>query len=339
MFNARLLNVFEQLPSGWGAGDCEPCMGHGRAAGGGADWSTMQSPWSRLGNTRSWGRGRRRVIGYTGLIAAIVIAVAVGWTALYGQGSGTSGGRGSRSTAPGGRSEPRIIAWIRDFGPRGGASGPHEGAYSDVLDPGCGGNDVFRSEDFMALADDKSTYSLYEGAASACLAAFQNRPDLWSRAESALNGVSANIMTSTEAPSTTPFDCLDRAVYRLFRSIVDLHKQDPGARFVRGSKATGSLPACPEVMRVVPNHGPSQGGYPVRLIGVNLHQGELIDFGINHLLTAQATNEHEAVVTAPPADPGEDVVSVKPRGFPFMAGGGAFFTYDPPSGSASPTGT
>lgn len=179
----------------------------------------------------------------------------------------------------------KVIQWIIDFGPLG-----PKGVRTDDRRP------------FAALAAGdcervlkrtgklpEPTRSLYEGAASACLAAFHHQPDRWPRAYEALAVV---------RPHLPRLDCLDRAVYQLLDSMTELHRQYPDAVLTKDSdEQQGGKLSCPRIVRLVPDHGPRQGGYPVRVVGVNLPPTVGIHFG-DHYITVDTEHGMQAVVTA-----------------------------------------
>jgi hypothetical protein len=158
-----------------------------------------------------------------------------------------------------------VISWIAELGPLGGADaeGGRDGAYGSIVIGEC--DDALRFSNRF----EEPSRSVYEGGASACLAAFHNRPDLWPRAQTAL---------TTVGPQTSRLDCLDLPVYRLLQSLVEMHRQDPDAHFVT-TFGDGQGPPCPRVLELIPDHGPREGGYSVRLIGENLPPMAGIHFG------------------------------------------------------------
>jgi hypothetical protein len=97
--------------------------------------------------------------------------------------------------------------------------------------------------------------SLFEGAASACLAAFHSRPDLWVTATSRLASI-----------KPSGFACWDREVYDILAALVQAHNDSPAATFARGQNLSG----CPEIDSLTPDHGSRVGGYTVQLAGRKL---------------------------------------------------------------------
>gem|GEM_PF-7051066 len=260
-----------------------------------------------------------------------------------GGGRGTDGGPGAGS---GGSTSvrdlgPRVIAWIGELGPTGGAGGElgdEASAYFDLAGGDC--DHVLSNLDNL----DEPSRSVYEGAASACLAAFHNRPQLWPRAQAAL---------TTLGSQTSRLDCLDTPVHKLLQSLMEVHRQDPDAQFVT-TFGSGEEPRCPRLLELIPDHGPRQGGYSVRLIGENLPPVTGIHFGKKYL-TVSTNGGSEAVITVPPADEaatpedeydGNSGVLVEADGWPLgLWLVPPFFTYDPaertenapPASSSPPT--
>jgi hypothetical protein len=66
--------------------------------------------------------------------------------------------------------------------------------------------------------------TLYGGTASACLAAFKGRAELWPRADAAYEKTTGR---------AARFDCENRAVYELLRRMVEAHRAEPSAQLVK----------------------------------------------------------------------------------------------------------
>jgi hypothetical protein len=170
-------------------------------------------------------RRRRAVLYVTCLIVVVLTAVIAVWAggsaepntppAAEGGGPGAGNGpetgndpetgnepgagSGENENTSGQPSGPRVIAWIGELGPLGGA-GPHHGrerAYPSLVQGEC--------DQVLPILHTipEPSRSVYEGAASACLAAFHNQPQLWSRAQAAL----------TTVGSQTSQDCFDKPVH------------------------------------------------------------------------------------------------------------------------------
>lgn len=225
--------------------------------------------------------------------------------------------------------KPRVIAWLSDFGPLGGGAG------------GKGDGRLERVDAYNGLAKDDCeqiaphlkesriygpSLSLYEGAVSACLSAFHHRPDLWARAVQGLTAAQR---------STARFDCIDMAVYRFLRALVEAHHQAPDAQFVKAPTSQGG--PCPRITEVIPARGPPQGGYQVRVVGVNLPRQAGIHFG-DHYFAVSTEDGREALVTVPRAAGvvAPRLVEVWVDGWPFQTGhavccygpNNAFFIYE-----------
>jgi len=227
----------------------------------------------------------------------------------------------------------RVIQWMNEHGPTsGGASSVFDEAYILMMKGDCAG--VFRLAE--GQSKDEMTgplRTLYLGAASACLAAFHGRAELWPRADAALER-----MTS-RAPR---LDCESRAVYELLKRLVEAHRAAPSARLVKQPVGRRAL-ACPRFTRITPNHGPAEGGYTVRIegedlppvVGVNFS----VDFGVNHHSEAVLRDGRYVEVTVPrPAHP-EEPASVMPDGARLWTGAEVEFRYDPPASTTSTTTT
>ncbi|MBO0881304.1 MAG: hypothetical protein J2P17_13330 [Mycobacterium sp.] len=221
---------------------------------------------------------------------------------------------------------PKIIAWIKDLGPLGGATGKREEAFGALADGACADALKPAAELFQP------SRSLYEGAASACLAAFHGRADLWPGTERAFGAVSTQ---------TSQLDCIDVVVYGVLRSLVSAHRQNPATTFVKATGVRAHRPVCPRISAVVPDHGPLAGGYPVRIVGEHLPRTAYIHFG-DHILTVTSADGRTAVLTVPagnPKDPGdvnERMMDVWVEGWPFEEINSTGFIYDAPAIGATP---
>jgi IPT/TIG domain len=229
----------------------------------------------------------------------------------------------------------KVISWIKAFGPMG-KLGPQGVGHERGSPAG--------SEAYYYLADDQCeealahigdlpepSRSLYEGAASACLAAFHDQPDRWPSAHAGLMAV---------GPQTSRLNCLEKSVHQVLKSLVSIHEQAPDTKFVKDDKKGEETdPKCPQIQGLHPDHGPWSGGYEIKITGVNLPSTVGIHFGARYL-TAVTRNGTEAVVTVPPAEAtippgerqdgtGEVAVKVWVDGWPWGAEGTPSFTYQP----------
>jgi hypothetical protein len=189
----------------------------------------------------------------------------------------------------------------------GGAEGPEEWAFFTMLEGGCA--EVLRDSDDIG----EPGRALYKGAASACLAAFEGRPELWPRAEAALE------KTTRYVPVLA---CESKTVYKLLKRLVDAHRAEPHARLVKRSGPRQVL-KCPRFTRVTPDHGPVEGGYTVRLKGQNLPQVVGVNLTVidsnydvkhQHHVTAVSQDGRHLVITIPPATSPDDVLLLWPVG-------------------------
>jgi hypothetical protein len=166
--------------------------------------------------------------------------------------------------------------------------------------------------------------TIYDAAGAACLAAFHGRSDLWPYVE------------SVAAQPTSTRDCLDRAVADLLRRLVDIHREDPNVQLKPQPADDGATFRCPRIIRLIPEHGPPQGGYPLRIVGVHLPPVVVIHFeqhidleAVDTEITARSINGTEAVITVPPQLPGaEREVAIYPDEWPYGPINTPFFVYD-----------
>jgi hypothetical protein len=162
---------------------------------------------------------------------------------------------------------------------------------------------------------------VYHGAASACAAAFQGRPDLWPAAEADL---------STEAPHEGVLDCIDSAAYHFMQTLVEAHRSLPTATLKRRPGKPGG--PCPGILSVLPDKGSAAGGYQLRIIGANLPPQARIAFGDHHYVVT-TSDGRDAVLTAPPAPPGQlpMTVTVTSDDTPYSGKNFATFVYEAPA--------
>ena len=212
---------------------------------------------------------------------------------------GTDGGKddGAEDGTDGGKDDgtgngkgDAVVGWIRYFGPLGGHGSTHEAAYRALSEARC--------DDALALAEIKGTEdesveplsapfkALYRGAAAACLAALQGRHDLWGRATDDL---------AEAARSTGRFDCGDRQVLRMLRSLVR-HHQAGQTEFRRGQGRS----VCARVEEVRPNHGPAAGNYAVKLVGQNFPRAKFRVYWCDLEIVATPLGRGSARITVPP---------------------------------------
>lgn len=221
----------------------------------------------------------------------------------------------------------RYVDWLVSLGVAGGASDPFETAVSLLANGEC-------TEARTVTQDPEVQFpEVYEAAAAACLAAFEGRADLWEHA------------ASVAAMPTQLTDCLDRAVAALLHSLVDLHRQDPNAQLQRKPAEDGQTFPCPRILQLIPDYGPPEGGYTIRVVGVHLppvvviHFSQFVGQELQDIpITTDSLGGTEAVVTVPRRLPGADVTaSVYAEGWPFTTTNTPLFEYlDVPATAPTP---
>ena len=102
-----------------------------------------------------------------------------------------------------------LVEWIMALGVAGGADIPEETAVALLARGSCA------EARKVARDAEQPLPAFYDGAAAACLAAFDGRDDLWAYAEE---------VASRALPLR---DCLDRAVFALLSRLVDIHRKEP----------------------------------------------------------------------------------------------------------------
>jgi len=224
------------------------------------------------------------------------------------------------------RPRPRFVEWIVGLGVAGGVDIPEESFVALLADQSCA--DARQ----VARDPDQPLPSYYDAAAAACLAVTSGNAQLWALASRA------------SAQSLHPRDCIDRAVIAFLRRLINAHKQHPEVQLRPTRARAGEAFPCPRILRVSPEHGSSQGGYPVRVFGVHLPATVVIHFNQGIDLESRDTRitvrsemgGTSAVITVPPRLQGADRdVTIYPEGWPLAPLSGAQFTYDDPPATPS----
>jgi len=227
------------------------------------------------------------------------------------------------NSRPGPDQEGRVkyVEWIVALGVAGGADLPEETVVALLARGDC-------AEARKVAQDTDGAYpplpTIYDAATAACLAAFHGRSDLWPYVESAAAG------------QISLRDCLDRAVADLLRRLVDIHRENPNALLKPQPTGQGETLPCPRIVRLIPEYGPPQGGYPLRIVGVHLPPVVVIHFvqyveleAVDTVITARSIDGTEAVIRVPPQLPGaESEVAIYPDEWPYGPVNTPPFVYD-----------
>lgn len=227
--------------------------------------------------------------------------------------------------------EANLIAWILGLGP-GAPEGPPEfRAYELLLDP----DDCPKlarqlgAGKMEGLSED--ALRLYQAAADACLAAFHDRPALWTGAEGALSTLDR------------PESCIDASAYRLLNRLVTAHRTNPEGAFRVSGERKIEAP-CPADARVKPRHGPM--GREVRVTASNIDRVEIAR--VKFLVDGQLVNGNGSIDPSPDGDGitltidgGSEAASAQWACVYLEAtqdwnATGAWFAIDPPPGSSEP---
>lgn len=229
----------------------------------------------------------------------------------------------TRSTTTHGKKGSQIVAWIRDLGLTGGGGSYQEAFLAELAWGRCG--DLLRDVNSVPKGEVyESTRVLYRAAAQACLAAFHGERSLWPAADAAVEELSGR---------SAALDCIDRSVYDIARTLVMIHRSNPGAVLRRGRADDADGPDCPRLRSVEPVSGPAAGGYEVRITGEHLPNPAVIHFG-DVTRTVPTSDGRTALFTVPPV--GQDYnVSVWVEGWPYEVNHQTSFSYDPPTSGAS----
>ena len=239
-----------------------------------------------------------------------------------------TGGQGSTTSAvPMATPEPTrttpkprgsaIIRWITQFTPAGGHGTRAEAAYVSFMQGRCWDTLSFARDPLQDESDelmDEPQRTLFEGAAAACLAAFHGRSNLWDTARSQLAKLSA-----------AELGCWDNSVLTILRGLVEAHRANPHAEFVRGK----SQSACPVLTGTHPDHGPRAGGYEIEIQGRNLPRSLQLRWGEQVITARRAETRGPLKLIVPAAEPDVDVlIVVLVVGAYRGAAGAANFYYD-----------
>jgi hypothetical protein len=180
--------------------------------------------------------------------------------------------------------------------------------------------------------------ALYEAAAAACMAAFNDRGELWAYAQ------------AVAARPLPQRNCFDRGLAPLLLRLVKLHRQQPTAQLRRKPVAAGVTFPCPRILSLTPEHGPAQGGYPLQVTGVHLPPVVVIHFQLSldlevrdiRITTRSTGGGTKAVITVPGRLPGtESGAAVYPEGWPLLGTNTPAFIYDelPKTAGTTPPAT
>ena len=191
------------------------------------------------------------------------------------QQSGENDGRSEGTTSDG---RPAwYIRWIVELGP-GTPRGNHFAnsfAYWALLQGDCE-EVVKEGEGADAPAD-----ALYRGVGSACLAAFENRGELWKRAKEDLETVAA--------ADRSTLTCYDRSAYALLHALVEAHQEDPDRVFVKQAGRSALPTPCVQIEGIEPRRGSIKGGYQVTLTGVNFPDQVVVHVNFDLEVPARST--------------------------------------------------
>ncbi len=210
-----------------------------------------------------------------------------------------------------------LIAWVLGLGP-GSPSGPASFAtYLALQERRC--SDVFdRLDD---LRDPART--LYTGAGQGCLAAFEDRAELWDPAARALELVQH---------SGDELNCMDLAALDLLTRLVDAHELDPDRAFRTTGQGSWSGPPCPTVSRLAPDEGGEGTTVVVEGSHLDAHDGVDVVDSVGLVQSAQVVSASggslQVVMPEEPPSEGSVTVCVVVRAEPGWNAAGALFTYD-----------
>jgi hypothetical protein len=240
--------------------------------------------------------------------------------------SATTGSTSSTPTATPHKKKRNVVAWVLSLGPGAPDGPPQFTAYRELQQLRC--DKVF--DRVGELQEPART--LYKGAARACLAAFDGRTDLWSRADAAYDAVAGRRGELT---------CMDRAAFALLERLVTLHSQFPDRAFENAATGEAKAPPCPSIAGLAPDHGPA--GTLVRMTGLHLGASvvgvDVVDsFGAPLPAVIVSRGKGALEFTMPEAPPAgaSAMACVVVRAAPDWSADGAMFTYES-ADAGSPT--
>lgn len=177
-----------------------------------------------------------------------------------------------------------VIAWILDLGPSAPAGPTAFEIYKPLQERRC--DAVVGVQGFSRL--DQDVQRLYRGAASACLAAFQNgdRQHLWAEAENAYASMNPSAL-----------NCIDTAAYALLKRLVVAHRTNPHGDFEAVTNpGSAERPPCPTISGLDPARGPQNTTVTIR--GSNLGRVEdvLIHYDDGSTESATLTRRDESTL-------------------------------------------
>jgi hypothetical protein len=238
------------------------------------------------------------------------------------QASTASPGTTSASPTPTKKKKKNPVAWILSLGP-GAPDGPPEfTAYRELQQLHC-------SKVFDRVSElTQPARTLYTGAANACLAAFDARPDLWSTASTAYD---------TVAGRRSELSCMDQTAFALLGRLIALHAEFPNRPFTNAPSSAAAAPPCPTIRALTPDHGAA--GTVVRVTGQHLRGNvigvDVVDSTGNAAPAENVTSVGKAIQFTLPAalSADESLACIELRAKPDWSSAGALFRYDSASAS------
>jgi hypothetical protein len=160
---------------------------------------------------------------------------------------------GGSQTLPNQPTGAKIVQWIADLGPLGGADGMDTVLrnFSIGYCPG-----ILDSRDHLS---PEPIYSLWHGADAACRIIAGDRSQ-WPTLQHAVEIVS---------PSAGRLDCIERPMFDVMNELIRIHAENPDV-IVKRSTGTPSPNRCPRIREVSPNHGSRISETTVSFTGTNL---------------------------------------------------------------------
>jgi hypothetical protein len=229
-----------------------------------------------------------------------------------------------------------LVKWLVALGPNGPV-GNHD-VRRDAF-TGLQAGDCAHVAEVGQYAEGQARH-LYQGVGNACLAAFNDRTDLWQEAEAAF---------SSFRPRSFDFTCYDRAAYQVFATLVNLHRQDPTRQFKRASSGGVVQDGCVRMSKVQPSKGALEGGYPVTITGQNFPNPTAVVVGYSPGITVRVRPEAggtRLTFTMPAGEyPGETYLTVQDEGtdtalpFTFESARSTGGSDRTAGGTGEPTGT
>lgn len=225
------------------------------------------------------------------------------------------------STDSGGQTLPnqptgaKVVQWIADLGPLGGADGMDTVLYNFSIGY-CPG--ILDSHDRLS---PEPIYSLLNGADAACRIVAGDQSQ-WPTLRRAVEVVS---------PSAGQLDCIERPMFDVMNELIKIHTQNPDV-IVKRSTGTPSPSRCPRIKEVSPNHGSRTSDTVISFTGTNLPRHVRVHILANteQIVEVDLDGQRGTLTVPRTLDKSVRDLAIWPEGWALAPFNTAFFAYDEP---------